>query len=198
MNKDAELMNRDDVFAMFDALGRSKTAVRNRALLTLFWRDGLRCAEALSLLLRDLDIKNKGVRVRKGKNGKPRTVPLDVDSLTLLEHWLTIRSQLPFTSQVLFCTMNRGRPLDPTYVRRFVRNCARKAGVTRRVHPHAFRHLFAVELDEERVPVRVISGLLGHSNVSTTDTYLRHHRKGEHIETIAHRPGWLEDVKESG
>ena len=41
------------------------------------------------------------------------------------------------------------------------------------MHPHGLRHTFAVELDAEGFPLREIGDLLGHSNVSTTDQYLR-------------------------
>ena len=196
MNKDAELLTSADVHAVLDSFGRSNTGVRNRALVTILWRSGLRCAEALSLLLRDINPEARTIRVRQGKGGKSRTVPIDSGCLTVLEYWLLVRRGLAFNSQVIFCTLDRGRPISTTYVRRIVRNSARKAGIYRRIHPHAFRHLFAVELDDERTPMRVISELLGHARMTTTNTYLNHHSPRQTAETIAKRPKWLEDITE--
>lgn len=194
MNEDAELLTRADVHAVLESFGRSKTGVRNRALVTVLWRAGLRCAEVLGLLVRDIDFERKTIRVRKGKGSKPRTVPADADLLTVVGYWLVVRRQLSSNSQVLFCTLDKGNELTATYVRRIVRNAAKKAGIHRRIHPHAFRHLFAVELDDERVPMRVISQLLGHKRVTTTNVYVNHHNPRQATEIIASRPGWLEDI----
>lgn len=63
--------------------------------------------------------------------------------------------------------------MKSNHVRNRLRRLAADAGVEKRVHPHGLRHTYAVELDDEGFPLRDIRDLLGHSNVSTTDTYLR-------------------------
>ena len=73
----------------------------------------------------------------------------------------------------LFCTLD-GTPVSDDYVRMLLRRLAAKAGIEKRVHPHGFRHSFAVELEAEGVPVTVISKLLGHSSIAVTSRYLDH------------------------
>ncbi len=63
--------------------------------------------------------------------------------------------------------------MKSNHVRNRLRRLAARAGVEKRIHPHGLRHTYAVELDEEGFPLRDIRDLLGHANVSTTDTYLR-------------------------
>ena len=49
-----------------------------------------------------------------------------------------------------------------------------RAGLEKRVHPHVFRHMFAVDLSQRSCPLPVISQALGHTNVVVTAQYLRH------------------------
>jgi site-specific recombinase XerD len=83
------------------------------------------------------------------------------------------RSQLGIQTRALFCTLG-GSPLDPSYVRKLLARLAGKAGIEKRVNPHALRHSHAAELAAEGVPVKVIQGQLGHANLAVTDRYLRH------------------------
>ena len=141
---------------------------RDRALVVTLWRTGLRCAEALALVTDDIDLERQTIRVREGKGGKPRTVGLDEKTAAVLEGWLGRR---PVSATAVFCGRT-GKPITTRYAREMVRRAAAAAGVTRRVHPHAFRHTFAVELAEENVPPANIQRLLGHSSLATTTIYL--------------------------
>ena len=74
---------------------RGVTGHRNRALLAVLWRTGVRISEALELRPHDVDFKHGTVRVRLGKGLKPRTTFLsDLDALPLVERWLEERGKL--------------------------------------------------------------------------------------------------------
>ena len=81
--------------------------------------------------------------------------------------------------QPLFCTISSGERLSAggvlsqPYVRALLKRLAMKAGISKRVHPHAFRHFFAHTLHDQRLSVREIQDCLGHSRLDTTATYLR-------------------------
>jgi integrase/recombinase XerC len=172
---------------------RYPTAVRNRALLVLLWRTGLRIGEAVALHLRDLDRAEGLVRVRRGKGSRPRTVPMDEGAWQVVDAWLARRRALGLGDGPVFCTLREptGRPMKPRKVRMLLHRLAERAGITRRVHPHAFRHTYAAELYREGAPERAVQGLLGHANLGTTAVYLRAVGVGrELVDVVRSRPDW--------
>ncbi|MFZ0091888.1 MAG: tyrosine-type recombinase/integrase [Solirubrobacteraceae bacterium] len=152
---------------------RAPTGVRNRALIAVLWRSGLRISEALALELRDIDLEAGTLRVRHGKGDKSRTVGLDEQTAALLARWLDRRRRLgPGARAPVFCTLQGGR-VDASYVRRLLPRLATKAHVERRVHAHGLRHTYAAELAREGTPINVIRDALGHTSLAVTDRYLR-------------------------
>jgi site-specific recombinase XerD len=152
---------------------RAPTGIRNRALLAILYRAGLRCAEALALQQADLDPDRSYVIVRRGKGDKFRTVAMDPGGFALVLRWLETKRKLGLRTPLVFCTL-QGRPLYPSYVRTLLPRLGDKAGIGKRVHPHGLRHTFAAELAEEGKPPNVIQAWLGHERLSTTSIYLAH------------------------
>ena len=91
-----EVFTEHEVRALIAACStRGVTGHRNRALLAVLWRTGVRISEALELRPHDVDFKHGTVRVRLGKGLKPRTTFLsDLDALPLVERWLEERGKL--------------------------------------------------------------------------------------------------------
>jgi integrase/recombinase XerD len=155
----------------------SLTGMRNRALLVVLWRAGLRCAEALALRPCDVDDAAGTIRVRFGKGRKARTVGIDGEALTVVRAWLGAREMAGIESEFLFCDVKRGyagHPMSPRYVRAEVARIAMRAGVRHRVHPHGLRHTHAVELRQEGWDIPLISRQLGHASIATTAIYVDH------------------------
>jgi site-specific recombinase XerD len=155
--------------------GRDET--RNRALVVVLWRCGLRCAEACALRLEDLRELGAGaleVRVQKPKGLERgafvRAVGLDAKSAGIVRAWLEERGER--RSRLLFLTRS-AKPLQTSYVRQLLPRLGRRAGIARRVHPHGLRHTFARELAEEGFNVREIQVALGHRKLATTELYLK-------------------------
>lgn len=169
-----EVLTADEMRALIGACSnRAPTGIRNRALIVLMWRCGLRVGEALSLEPRDVDLEAGTVRVRHGKGDRSRTVGIDPQAAAVVGRWIDRRKALGHNGhRKLICTLD-GQPLRQDYVRHLLRRLATKAGIERRVHPHALRHTYAAELARERVPMNVLRDALGHSTLATTDRYLR-------------------------
>jgi integrase/recombinase XerD len=184
----AEPLNADEVKMILAAISaRGHSGIRNKALLCVLWRGGLRVTEALSLYTKDVDLQSGAVSILHGKGDRRRTSALDPMALAVLQRWLDHRSALGLNGkQTLFCTLH-GKPLHASYVRTMLGRIARKANVEKRVTPHTFRHSFACDLMQEGTPINVISQALGHSSVATTSRYLSHIRPEEVISVLTKR-----------
>ena len=95
---------------------RAPTGIRNRALLAVLFRSGLRISEALALYPKDLDPVGGSLRVLHGKGDKARTAPLPTDAADAVDRWLECRKRLRLTGRhPLFCTL-KGEALWDSYV----------------------------------------------------------------------------------
>lgn len=184
----AEILTPDEVRKLILACShRAPTGIRNRALIAVLWRSGLRLAEALALFPKDLDLQGGTVTVLRGKGAKRRTVGMDPGVADILNRWLDRRGPLGLTGRhPVFCTLD-GAPLKSSYVRTLLPRLGRKVGIEKRVHPHGLRHTHAAELAAEGVPMNLVQAQLGHASLSTTDRYLRHIAPRELVEAIRKR-----------
>jgi hypothetical protein len=145
----AEVLSELEALALLRACStRAPTGIRNRALIAVLWRCGLRISKALALEPRDVDLQAGTLRVRHGKGDKSRTLGLDEQTAALLARWLDRRQALAAGRSPVFCTLN-GDPIDSSYIRRLLPRLAHKAGIDRRVHAHGLRHTHAAELARE-------------------------------------------------
>ena len=162
---------------------RSVTGIRNRALLTLLYRSGLRISEALDLKPSDVDLSRHTCRVLHGKGDKATVRGFHPSADDALARWIDERKRLGVRGP-LFCTLN-GEPVSDRYVRALLHRLAAQAGIDKRVHPHGMRHTFADELRAAGVDVLTISKLLGHSSVAVTSRYLDHLTNAQAVAALA-------------
>ena len=167
-----------EVAALLKACGKSPTGVRNRAAITLMYRAGLRCAEALSVRRCDVVFDQDGratVRVLRpkgaGRGKPPRVVGLGARSALALRAQLESRNM---GEDSPLCSTRNGTQPSTNYFRALLPRLARRAGIERRVNPHALRHTWAYDAMMRGEPVPVISKALGHSSLSITAVYLDH------------------------
>lgn len=196
MKLPAEPLKPREVLALIKACGKGRAGVRNRALIVVLWRSGLRISEALALYPKDVDLEAGEIRVLHGKGDRARTIGLDPDAILYLEKWLTQRKRLGLTGRhPMFCVISeptRGEPIHSAYVRELLKRLAIKAGIEHRVHPHGLRHTHAYELAQEGVPIDVIRRQLGHSNLGTTARYINHLNPRDVVDAIRARE-WPDD-----
>ncbi len=94
---------------------------------------------------------------------------------------------MPRGAQHLFCTLE-GKRVSASYVRDAVKRYAKRAGVDKRVHPHAFRHTLTRELVEEGFDLAVIRDQLGHGNIATTNQYVARVAPERRLAALGGRP----------
>ena len=158
-----------------DAAGQATeaaVALRDAAVLELFYATGIRVSELCGLDPVHLDRGRRTVRVR-GKGDKERTVPVGVPALAAVDRWLaTGRPALATAASgsALFLGVRGGR-LDPRTARRIVHERLREAGATRDTGPHGIRHSTATHLLEGGADLRSVQEILGHSSPATTQIY---------------------------
>jgi site-specific recombinase XerD len=175
-------LTEDDIALMFSKLPASTSGVRNRALIHLLWKSGLRISEALALRVRDVTwpdgkAKNGAVYVRRGKGGKARTSTLYNGANRDVREWLQLRATLGATDDhPIFCAVHAdavGHPMRQQNVDVMLKRLADRAGLVDGAHAHALRHAHAVELSLRGMPLPVIQNQLGHSSPLVTVRYLR-------------------------
>ena len=113
---DADLLTAAEIeLLMRQCSRRAPTGVRNRALLAVLWRCGLRIGEALALAPKDLDAESGTLVVQRGKGGKRRVVGVDAGTVALVGRWLEVRRKRGIPAGApLFCSL-AGRPMtSPT------------------------------------------------------------------------------------
>ncbi len=151
---------------------KSRTALRDRAMLELMYACGLRASEVGNLRLADVH-NDLGVLMITGKGNKQRIVPIGKPAMDALQDYL--RDSRPKLAKDdrptdrLFVT-NRSGPLDRIGVWKIVKRYARVAGIPA-AHPHTLRHSFATHMLAGGADLRIVQELLGHSDISTTQIY---------------------------
>jgi site-specific recombinase XerD len=187
-----EPLTRAEIDRLLARLGRGPCGIRNRALVVLLWRSGLRIAEALALYPKDIDRAAGTVTVLRGKGGRRRQVAIDSYALAMLDRWLVERAELGVSGRhPVFCCVDvrtRGKAMYSSYVRDMLKHRARQAGIEKRVHPHGLRHTMAFELMMEGEPLAVIRDQLGHSSLATTLRYCDHLAPALAIKAMHARP----------
>jgi len=143
-------------------------AVRDRAILELFYSSGLRVSELTGLDVGSLDLRDKLVRVL-GKGRKERILPIGGKAHQALRAYLERRGW-PADGEPLFLNSRGGR-LTARSVQRNLKSRLIKSGVVKDISPHALRHSFATHLLDGGADLRAIQELLGHASLSTTQKY---------------------------
>jgi integrase/recombinase XerD len=146
-------------------------AVRDRAVLELFYACGLRASELCGLTLPNVRLDLGYLRCF-GKGRKERVVPIGRTAVEALREYLETQRAATDRRGSPFVFLSRtGRPLERTTVWRLVVKYARRMGVPGRFSPHSLRHCFATHLLQGGADLRVVQELLGHADVSTTQIY---------------------------
>jgi integrase/recombinase XerD len=152
--------------------GGTAYALRDRALLELFYASGLRVSELAGLSLQQLDLDHGFLRVF-GKGSKERVVPVGGKARDALAAYLDAGRKFfvkPKTGSQLFLS-ERGTAISRKMLWVLIKKYAKLAGLTKPVKPHLLRHSFATHLLSGGADLRAIQEMLGHANISTTQIY---------------------------
>jgi integrase/recombinase XerC len=162
---DAETIDR-----LLDIRDDSPLAVRDKAMMELFYSSGLRLSELASLQWAQLDLGSGTVRVT-GKGNRARIVPVGRKALEALEAWRRARAGLAALEEPAVFVSKRGNPIAPRTIQARIRYWAIQQGLPIHVHPHLLRHSFASHVLESSGDLRAVQELLGHADISTTQVY---------------------------
>lgn len=160
----------DQTDRLLQSAGDSWLAVRDQAMLELFYSSGLRLSELTSLDLPQLDLQAGLVRVL-GKGRRERTVPVGSLAVAALQRWLAVRTNIVASAETALFISERGRRLSNRTVQRRLAQAGLTAGLTEHLHPHRLRHSCASHLLESSGDLRAVQELLGHADLATTQIY---------------------------
>jgi integrase/recombinase XerC len=169
----------DQVAGLLDTRPDSILEIRDLAMFELFYSSGLRLSELVMLDIGDISLTDGYLRVRFGKGGKERQVPVGRKAIDAVKKWLACRPDVE--SLALFVSARGARLVQRSVQLRLERWC-KKNGLSEHIHPHMLRHSFAGHLLESSQDIRAVQELLGHSNISTTQIYT--HLDFQHLASI--------------
>jgi len=158
----------EEVNRILDApKGNGWQTFRDRAILELLYATGIRVGELTSLTLKNVNILEEMIKV-EGKGRKERIVPMGRPAVKAMIEYIEIRRGK--RDEGVF--LNKyGKPLTDRGLERLVYKYGKKAGITRRVTPHTFRHSFATHMLDRGADLRTVQELLGHERITTTQIY---------------------------
>jgi integrase/recombinase XerC len=171
----------DQIARLLEIDGDGPLALRDRAIMELFYSSGLRLAELVGVKVTDLDLAEGTVRV-VGKGNKTRILPVGKKAREAIGAWLRARSEMPGHDLEALFLSRRGRALSPRSVQSRLREWSRRIGMATGVNPHLLRHSFATHLLESSGDLRSVQELLGHADISTTQIYT--HLDFQHLARI--------------
>ncbi|KKQ21307.1 MAG: Integrase/recombinase [Parcubacteria group bacterium GW2011_GWC1_36_9] len=165
--------------------GNDLKNLRDKAILELLFSTGLRVSELCSLTS-DINLSSDELSIR-GKGGKVRVVFISDNAKRAVRNYLFARKDM---SEALFVQTDPGdtkdvRSLSRRSVERIVKQHAVKSGISKKVTPHALRHLFATDLLSNGADLRSVQAMLGHANIGTTQIYT--HVTDKHLRDIHKR-----------
>jgi type 1 fimbriae regulatory protein FimB len=159
-----------EVEKLITAVKSSRNEARDRCLILLMFRHGLRVSEACGLKLEQVDTESRVLHVRRLKGGLSTTQPLRPDELRAIAAWLKERQRLKPPCPAFFVSEQR-RPLHRSTVNHALKHYGELASLPVAVHPHMLRHACGYALADQGADTRLIQDYLGHRNIQHTVRY---------------------------
>lgn len=157
----------DEVKALINVAGRvGRHRLRDRALILVAYRHGLRVSELVGLRWDQVDFRRAQMHINRLKNGSPATHPIEGDELRQLR-----RLKREYADTAFVFTTERGGPLTRSTVSKLISRAGQDAGLPFPVHPHMLRHGTGYYLANRGVPTRTIQAYLGHRSIQHTVRY---------------------------
>lgn len=156
----------------FNAITGSRNETRDKALLQMAYKHGLRVSELTDLRLSDLDMTEKIVFIRRLKNGLSTSHPLQPETVKLLQRWLQVRMKYTRGRQEDYLFLStHGAKISRQWVYKLCARYSQRAGLRVKVHPHMLRHACGYALANQGLDTRLIQDYLGHRNIHHTVLY---------------------------
>ena len=149
----------------------SPSGIRDKAMLETMYSSGLRVSELLKLEKGQVNL-TKGVITVFGKGAKERKVPVSDYAVEYIRKYLNeVRNKSENKGSKYLFLSKKGEPLSRVYFFKQVKKYSELAGIETQVSPHTLRHSFATHLLNHGAQLRIVQGMLGHTNIATTQIY---------------------------
>ncbi len=163
-------LTQNEVERLMAATKGSRNEARDRCLLLLMFRHGLRVSEACGLMLSQVDTDSRVLHVSRLKKGLSTTHPLRADELRAIKAWMTQRERMTPDTHAFFVSERR-QPLNRRTAWAAIRRYGELAGLPLDTHPHMLRHACGYALADQGADTRLIQDYLGHRNIQHTVRY---------------------------
>lgn len=160
----------DSIGQLLDIPCDTPLAIRDKAIMELFYSSGLRLSELASLRWEQLDLASGMVTVT-GKGNRTRMVPVGRMATKALLEWRKNCGEFASFDQPFVFVSNRGNPIATRTIQARIRYWAKRQGIPQNIYPHLLRHSFASHMLESSGDLRAVQELLGHADISTTQIY---------------------------
>ncbi len=181
-------LDKDEVHRLMEAVKTdTNTGLRDRAILALLFSSGLRVSELVALNRNSINLERGEFSIR-GKGQKDRPVYISDSANYMLSEYLKARKDdfdplfIHYSGSKSELEGGEYTRLTTRSVQRIVEKYAKQAGITKHVTPHTLRHSFATDLLMNGADLRSVQGLLGHSNIATTQVYT--HLTDPHLKDV--------------
>lgn len=169
------ILTKQEIKALYKACTNDYLGIRDRAILGVYYGCGLRRSEGINLNVSDIQLKEKRVYVRKGKNYKERYVPIAESVKEDLQQYIfiareKIQSFKSVKSEALFLSMQVKRLCGNALIRR-IHKLAYAANIDKEIGLHTLRHSIATHLLQSGMTLEDVSRFLGHSSLESTQIY---------------------------
>ena len=145
------------------------TGARDRLIIDLFYTTGIRRIELIQLMISDVNINNKHIKVL-GKRNKERIIPLIDSTINILNKYLLFREELKSDDTFLFIT-KKGKQVYEKLIYRIINKYFDTISTKVKKSPHIIRHSFATHLLNNGADLNSVKDLLGHSSLAATQVY---------------------------
>lgn len=167
-----------------ERLMATATNLRDRLLVRIPWRTGVRVSELIGIKVSDIDFENRAIVIKvlkqRKRDGKiverRRVVPVDQGTLDMVRDYLEWRKQFPYQGDLLF-------PITRQRAQQIVQKLGRRVGITevgdpavsqrRKLHPHHLRHSFAIHCIKHGMSIERLQKILGYRSQSAQHNYIK-------------------------
>jgi integrase/recombinase XerD len=162
-----ELMTENELNQFYKAAWQASNRA-HMVMLKLILFTGIRNEELVNITIKDVDLDSMRIRINHGKGDKDRYVLFPQYFRGELAQYVSIQKE---HNAVYLFESNRMHKFTTRWIREIVKNYARKAGITKRIHPHLFRHQILTYLTSKGIVDAKIQLISGHKNRESLSVY---------------------------
>lgn len=188
-----DFLSVDEIQKIIETIDLSiSEGTRNKAIIETLYSCGLRVSEVITLKISDLFFNDGFIKVT-GKGNKERLIPIGQEAIRYINIYLNESRNkqkiIKGYEDILFLN-RRGKSLSRVMIFLIIKELAAKAGISKKISPHTFRHSFATHLVEGGADLRAVQQMLGHESITTTEIYT--HLDREFLRETLHKyhPGF--------